>query len=225
MLIAILRTIILYTAVLIVIRIMGKRQVGELQPFDLAVTIMISELAAFPMQNTNIPLINSLLPILLILILQVYISFINTKSIKAREIVCGKPTMLIENGKLNESELRKHRINLHELLTELRTKGYYDLTDIEFAFMETNGQISVVPKSQRRPVTPKDLEIETDYEGPPHPLIVDGKVYQKNLAKIDLSKDWLKEELSQLGVTDLANVFFANIDADGNIYYQCYQEN
>ena len=224
MLIAVIRTTILYFLVLVVIRLMGKRQVGELQPFDLAVTIMISELAAFPMQHTNIPLINSVLPILLILALQIYLSVINTKSIKVRELVCGTPAMLIENGRINENELRKHRINLHELLAELRTKGYQNIRDIEFAFMETNGQISVVPKSQKRPLTPEDMGISTDYEGVPHPLIVDGKVYESNLNKLNLSREWLEEEVSELGVEDPSQILFANINADGSIYYQSYQQ-
>jgi uncharacterized membrane protein YcaP (DUF421 family) len=203
---------------------MGKRQVGELQPFDLAVTIMISELAAFPMQNTNIPLINSVLPIFLILALQIYISALNTKSIKARELICGKPTILIENGRLNESELKKHRINLHELLTELRVKGYPNLTEIEFAFLETNGKVSVIPKSQNRPVTPKDLELDTDYEGVPHPLIVDGQIYDQNLAKLNLSREWLENELSSQEIENAANILFASLDQDGSLYYQRYQD-
>lgn len=222
MLIVIIRTVVLYSTVLVVLRLMGKRQIGELQPFDLAVTIMVSELAAMPMQNTDIPLINSLLPISLILILQVYISVINTKSVKAREIVCGKPNMLIENGQLNETELRKNRISIHELLAELRVKGYHNLADIEFAFIETNGQVSVIPKSQKRPATPEDLEIETDYEGAAYSLIVDGVVYQKNLDKIGLSKQWLKNELSNFGINNLSNVLFANINSSGNIFYQLY---
>ncbi|ADL13044.1 DUF421 domain-containing protein [Acetohalobium arabaticum] len=222
MLIVIIRTVILYLAVLVVLRLMGKRQIGELQPFDLAVTIMVSELAAMPMQNTDVPLINSLLPISLILILQIYISVINTKSFKAREIVCGSPDILIENGQLNEEELRKNRISIHELLEELRVKGYHNLAEIEFAFIETNGQVSVIPKSQNRPVTPEDLEIETDYEGVAYSLIVDGKVYQPNLDEVGLSKDWLKNELSNFGINDLSDVLFANIDSSGNIFYQLY---
>ncbi|AGB42373.1 putative membrane protein [Halobacteroides halobius DSM 5150] len=220
MLIVIIRTIILYITVLVVLRLLGKRQIGELQPVDLAVTIIVSELAAMPMQNTDIPLINTLLPILLILILQVYTSVINTKSITARKLICGEPDMLIKNGELNEDKLRKNRINIHELIEELRVKGYHNLADIEFAFIETNGKISVIPKSQKRPINPQDLQIETDYEGVPFPLIVDGRVYKDNLDEIDLSPQWLKEELSEFGVKDLSNVLFANIDSTGNLFYQ-----
>lgn len=223
MFIAVIRTAILYLTVLVVIRIMGKRQVGELQPFDLAVTIMVSELAAFPMQNTNIPLINSLLPIFLILIFQVYISVINTKSIKARELICGTPTVLVENGRLKEGQLRKHRVNIHELLAELRSGGYPDLSEVEFAFLETNGQVSVMPKSQNRPVSPADLDLDTDYQGVPQPLVVDGKVYQGNLDKLGLSQEWLESELQDLGVEQPEDLLFANLDSQGNIYYQAYQ--
>ncbi|GAB6137257.1 DUF421 domain-containing protein [Halanaerobaculum tunisiense] len=224
MLIVIIRTIILYITVLAVLRLMGKRQIGELQPFDLAVTIIVSELAAMPMQNTDIPLINTLLPIFLILILQIYTSVINTKSITARKIICGKPDMLIENGQLNEQVLKRNRINIHELLEELRAKGYHNLADIEFAFIETNGQVSVIPKSQKRPVNPEDLQLDTDYEGVPYPLIVDGRVYEDNLAKVNLSRQWLKDELANLGVDDFSDILLANIDSNGNLFYQLFEQ-
>ncbi|MCK8825161.1 DUF421 domain-containing protein [Fuchsiella alkaliacetigena] len=223
MLISIIRTIILYCVVLITFRIMGKRQIGELQPYELAITIMISALAAIPMEDTDIPLINSLIPIIMLFILQIYMSIITTKSNLGRRIISGKPTILIENGKLVEGELQKTRININELLEHLRIKGYPNIADIEFAFIETNGTISVIPKSQKRPVNPKDLEIDTEYEGVPHPIIIDGKVYPKNLEKVGLSKKWLQNELSSFGITEISKVFFASLDCQGNLFYQTYR--
>ncbi|WP_027340802.1 DUF421 domain-containing protein [Halonatronum saccharophilum] len=222
MFIVIVRTLILYSVVLVTFRIMGKRQIGELQPFELAITIMISALAAIPMEDTSIPLINSLIPIFLLQSLQIYIAVINTKSNTARSIICGKPAILIENGLVNIIKMKKHRINVHELLEELRIKGYPNIADVELAFIETNGKISVIPKSQKRAVNPEDLNINTNYEGVPHSLIVDGKVYHKNLEKIGLTSEWLKNELSNFGIEDLSQVFFASIDSSGNLFYQKY---
>ncbi|WP_408954563.1 YetF domain-containing protein [Natroniella sp. ANB-PHB2] len=224
MFIVIIRTIILYTIVFLTFRVMGKRQIGELQPYELAITIMISALASIPMQDTDIPLINSLTPIILIFSIQIYMSAITTKSITGRRIICGKPTILIENGQIVEGELNKSRININELLEELRTKGYPDISEIEFAFIETNGSLSVIPKSQKRPVTPEDLNIATDYEGIPHPIIIDGQIHTKNLEKVGLTKEWIKQELISLGINNTSDVFFANLDSNGNLFYQVYRQ-
>ena len=224
MLIIAIRTIFLYLTVLVIFRIMGKRQIGELQPFELAITIMISALAAFPMEDTRLPLVNTLIPMIMLLCLHIYISFITLKSTPARRIICGKPTTLIENGTINEIELKKHRINIDELVEELRLKGYSNISDVEFAFIETNGQVSVIPKSQKRPVTPADLQIPTEYEGVSHSLIVDGKVYYQNLKKIGLTTDWLKTELRKLGISNFSDVLYASIDSAGKIYYQKTQK-
>ncbi|MCK8826330.1 DUF421 domain-containing protein [Natroniella acetigena] len=224
MFIVIIRTIILYTIVFLTFRVMGKRQIGELQPYELAITIMISALAAIPMQDTDIPLINSLTPIILIFSTQIYMSAITTKSTTGRRLICGKPTILIENGQIVEGELNKSRININELLEELRIKGYPDISEVEFAFIETNGALSIIPKSQKRPVTPEDLNIDTDYEGIPHPIIIDGQIHTKNLEKVGLSEEWLKEELISLGINNTSDIFFANLDSTGNLFYQVYRQ-
>src|SRR6056297_3166178 len=141
MLIVIARTLILYGVVIAVIRIMGKRQIGELQPYELAITIMISALAAIPMEDIGIPLLYSLIPILLLLSFQEFISLLTLKSSRARAIICGTPTVLIENGKIREDELKKLKINMNDLLEQLRIKGYNSIENVEFAIMETTGQI------------------------------------------------------------------------------------
>jgi len=220
MLIVIARTILLYGTVILVIRIMGKRQVGELQPFELAITIMISALAAIPMEDIDIPLLFSIIPIFLLLAFQVIISIISMRSTKARSFLCGKPTILIKNGRIIEDNLKKLRINLNDLLEQLRIKGYYNIADIEFAIMETTGKISVIPKSQKRPLTPDDLNIPTDYEGISQSLIIDGEVQHKNLAKIGLNEKWLLNELKKFNIYNLNQIFFAAIDSKGNLLYQ-----
>lgn len=223
MLIVFARTLILYALVVIVMRIMGKRQIGQLQPFELVVAIMISELAAVPMQNTGIPLVNGIVPILTLLVAQILVSFIALKSAKARAVICGTPSVLVENGKINEKVLRNEMVSLTDLLEQLRSKNVYNIADVEFAILETNGQLSVIPKSQKRPLNPEDMNIPTKYEGLPIDLIIDGEIMYKNLEKAELDEGWLRLELGKFGFASLQDVLFASIDTEGKLYYQVKQ--
>mgnify|MGYP000870970322 FL=1 len=224
MLISFFRTIILYAIVITALRIMGKRQIGELQPSELVVAIMISDLAAIPMQNTGIPLMNGIIPIITLIIAEVTLSFITLKSEKARTIICGKPSILIKNGKIVESEMEKLRFNLDDLLEELRMNNYPNIADVEFAILETNGQLSIIPKSQKRPVTPQDMNIQTKYEGLPLTIISDGKINYKNLYESNHDEKWLTQELNCLGIEKPSDVFLACLDSEGNLFYQLKQK-
>ncbi len=220
MLIVLVRTIILYSLVVAAMRIMGKREIGQLQPFELVVTIMLSELAAIPMQNPGIPLINGITPILTLLTAQVILSYISLKSDRARAVICGRPSVLVENGKIVEPELQRLRYNLSDLMEQLRTKNVANIADVEFAILETNGQLSVIPKSQKRPVIPEDLNLPTKYEGLPHTLIMDGHIIHKNLKKLNLDIQWLKQQLSSFGIQKPEEVLFASLDTEGKLYFQ-----
>lgn len=220
MLVVFVRALILYIIVVITMRIMGKRQIGQLQPFELAIAIMISELAAVPMQNTGIPLINGIIPILTLLIAQLVMSFLTLKSIRARALICGKPSILIENGKICEKELCREMYTLNDLLEQLRIKNVANLADVEFAILETNGQLSVIPKSQKRPLTPQDMNIQTSYEGLSLDVIIDGHVIEKNLEKSRLDLAWLVREIKKLGYSGPEDILFASLDSDGNLFHQ-----
>lgn len=220
MFVVMIRTVILYVLVSIVMRVMGKRQIGQLQPIELAVAVMVSALAALPMEDISIPLINSIIPILLLLIFQVTVSMVSLKSIKLRAIFSGKPTIVVENGKILQSEMVNLRININDLLEQLRLSGYPNIADVEFAIMETNGELSVIPKSQKRPVNPEDLNIDTQYEGLCYPLIIDGQVDRYNLKSTGLTEEWLKNELKKFGMDDLRQIFFASLDTNGDLYFQ-----
>lgn len=220
MLVVFTRTLILFILVVITMRVMGKRQIGELQPFELAVAILISELAAVPMQNTGIPLVNGIIPILTLLIAQMALSFIALKSTKARGVICGRPSILIENGKILEEELRKEMFTLNDLLEQLRINNTPNIADVEFAILETNGQLSIIPKSQKRALNAEDLNISTNYEGLPLDLIVDGNINYENLKKAKLNVPWLEDELKKFGVNTIDNVLFASLDSQGNLYWQ-----
>ena len=224
MLVVFTRALILYLIVVVVMRVMGKRQIGQLQPFELVITIMLAELAAVPMQNTGIPLINGIIPIATLLVAQIVFSYINLKSEKARAIICGKPSILISGGLIVEEELKKQRYTINDLMEQLRSKNVPNIADVEFAILETSGQISVIPKSQKRPIIPEDIKLETKYEGLPVELIVDGRILSDNLSKIGLNEEWLNEELNKLDITDKDGVLFASIDTSGNIFYQKRKE-
>ena len=220
MLILPLRAAILYLLVVLVVRIMGKHQIGQLQPYELVITIMISELAAVPMQDTDVPLINGIIPIFTLLIIQVSLSLLSLKSEKARRIICGGPSILIENGRINEPELTRLRFNLNDLIEQLRLKNSPNIADVEYAILETSGKLSVIPKSNKRPLQPEDLQLKTNYEGLPTTLIIDGVIQSNNLKMINLSEDWLRSELLQRGISDQREVLFASLDTQGLLYFQ-----
>jgi len=220
MLIVAVRTIILYAVILIVMRIMGKRQLGQLQPFELVITILISELAAIPMQDTGVPLINGIVPIIILMVAQIVLSFTTLKSEKARGIICGKPSILIEDGVIMESQLAKLHFNINDLLEQLRVKGYPDIKDVEFAILETEGQLSVIPKSTKRPVNPEDLSIPVTQERLPITLIIDGTILKQNLIIAKMSEKDLKDYLIQNNTSDYKKVLFAGLDSFGNLFFQ-----
>ncbi len=218
--VVIFKTILMYTLVVASMRIMGKRQIGELQPFEFAVTIMISELATFPMSEKDSSIFEAIIPIIILVACQFFISFISVKSIKARAIICGRPRTLISNGALLENNLRSELYTINDLLEQLRISSVQNIYDVEHAVLETNGQLSVVLKSQKRPLTPSDMKIETEYEGLTLDIIIDGVVHHENLklAKVDIS--WLLNELKNKGWPNPKDIFYASLDTEGNFYFQ-----
>lgn len=220
MLLTIIRTAILFLILVIALRVMGKRQVGQLQPYELAVTITIADLAVVPMESTSFPLISGIVPIFVLVVLGVILSYVSLKSIKMRGIICGRPSIIIQNGKIVEQELTGLRYDINDLLEQLRIKNVPNVADVEFAILETSGSISVIPKSQKRPLNPEDMNIPTKYEGIPMTLIIDGHVLQENLNRINLNTQWLQGELDKFGINDLKKVLFASLDTNGNLFYQ-----
>ncbi len=214
------RTLIIYAFVLIVIRIMGKREVGQLEPFDLVIAIMIAEIAGIGIENIDMPLWRIILPIVTLLGAQISLAYISLKNEKARAWINGRPSIIIENGKIKESELRKLKYSLTDLLAQLRMKDTPNIADVEYAVLENSGDLTVVPKSQKRPITPKDLGIETEYEGLPTSLIIDGVLNYENIEKVNMNTDWLKEELKKFGIEKTEDCFLASIDGAGQLFLQ-----
>jgi uncharacterized membrane protein YcaP (DUF421 family) len=213
-----LRTLFMYLMVLVVLRIMGKREVGELSPFDLVVAIMIAELAAIPMENIKIPLTHGIIPIVTLMVAEVGLAYLCLKSERARNWINGKPNVLIANGKIVELEMRKCRYNISDLMAQLREKGIVNIADVEFAILETSGELSVIPKSQKRPLCPEDLNVKTEYEGLPIILIDDGRILHKHLKDNNLSLEWLECQINLKGAKSIKDVLFASLDSQGNLF-------
>ncbi len=220
MILIVVRTLILYITTLIALRIMGKKQMGQLQPYELVVIIMIAELAAIPMQNTSIPLINGIIPIFILFAAEVTLSYISLKSATARGIICGKPSILINNSEIQEDELRRLRYNINDLLEQLRLKDVSNIADVAYAILETSGQLSVILKSQNMPLQPKDMGIYTPPGLLPTTLIIDGQLVKENFQRLELSLEWLKGELEKDGIADIKQVLFAYLDKQGDLLYQ-----
>lgn len=219
MLINFVRAIIIYILVLIVMRLMGKREIGQLQPFELVISIMIADLASIPMTDPGVPIFNGLVPILGLLAMHLLITVLNIKSVNIRKITCGKPTILVYRGKIDEEALRKERFTVSELQERLRGKEIFNLGDVEFAILETNGEVSVIQKPNKRNAIPEDFNIMPEYEGLPYDLVVDGKIMYENLTKIGKNERWLKNQIDKFKTTP-ENVLIATMDGKGNFFCQ-----
>ena len=223
MLITFFRAIVLYLIVLVVMRLMGKREIGQLQPFELAISIMIADLASIPMTEIGIPIFNGIVPILGLLVMHLIISLINLKSLKAREIICGKPSILIYRGKINEKELKKERFTINELEERLRGNNVVNLGDVEYAILETSGQVTVIQKPEKRNTIPEDFNIVPEYEGIPYDLVVDGKVMNKNLKAIGKNYNWLKKQVEKFDIKP-EEALVVTIDGKGQMFCQKKEE-
>lgn len=219
MLVTFFRAILLYIIVLIVMRLMGKREIGQLQPFELAISIMIADLASIPMTDTGVPISNGIIPILGLLVMHLVISVVNLKSIKVREIICGKPRILIYRGRIDEKALKKERFTINELEERLRGNNVVNLGDVEYAILETSGNITVIQKPEKRNTIPEDFNIVPDYEGISYDLVVDGKIMDENLKKLGKNYQWLKKQVEKFNIRP-EEALVVTIDGKGQIFCQ-----
>lgn len=213
------RTVIIYVLVLIVMRFMGKREIGQMQPFELVISIMIADLASTPMAEPGIPILYGIIPILGLLFMHIIISVLNIKSVKLRGIICGKPTILIDKGRIDESALIKENFTINELQERLRVNNVNNITDVEYAILETSGQISVILKSEKRTVTPEDLNLNVEPTKISYDLIIDGKIMYDNLNKLGKDKKWLEDEALKLNLIPSQVLIFV-LNGDGTFFYQ-----
>lgn len=219
MLVLFIRSILIYIVVLLVMRLMGKREIGQLQPFELVISIMIADLAATPIANSGIPITNGIIPILGLLFMDLLISVGNMKSLKIRQLISGKPSLLIYRGKIDEKVLRKERFTINELQERLRDKDIMNLGDVEYAILETSGQINVIQKPNKRNAIPEDFGIEPEYEGISYDLIIDGVIMYDNLEILKKDYKWLKKEIEKFGY-EPEEALIATIDGKGQLFSQ-----
>lgn len=215
-----LRTVILYLLVFATLRLTGKRQVSDLQPFDLVMTLLLAELVSDPISDNSIPLLHGVVPICALFLLQWLLTFVSMKSERARQVLCGSPLVVIEKGKIQEQVMREARYTLNDLLEELRDKNVFDISDVEYAILETNGRINVLLHEQQQQPTRKDLALPAGTDVPAAVVITDGRVHDRVLKELDRSPKWLQSQLTKKGIQSPKEVFFASINGEGELFVQ-----
>lgn len=216
----IIRTFFLYLVVILTMRLMGKRQIGELQPFEFAIAVMISDLAAIPLADDEKELHHALIPIAVLIVCQISISFLSIKGVRIREVICGKPILLIRDGKMLEKNMRKEMYTINDLLEQLRFNSIQNVSDVEYGILETNGQLSVLLKSNKRAVTPEDLDMDLPPENFSRDIIVDGKLIGRTLERMQIKREWVDNALKEFGVNDYSQVFYASINNQMTLFVQ-----
>lgn len=218
MMTAFARTVILYFLIMIGLRLMGKRQIGELEPSELVLTMMISDLATVPMQDFGIPLLAGVIPILTLLALSLLMSQLSLRNLRFRELVCGTPAVLVRNGVIQQSVMRKNRYTVDELLEELREQGFSCVEDVKYAVLENSGQLSVLPWTRQQPPTAAQLHLEVEDDVTlPTVLVNDGRVLHKNLAACGRDFAWLQKQLRERQLASPKEVFLLTLDEQGRV--------
>ena len=213
MLISLLRSMILYTLLILVIRAMGKRQIGQMEASEFVVTMLIADLASVPMQNNAISLFSGLVPILAVLALELILSVASMKLLGVRRLLCGRPVILIEHGRICESNLRRTRVTLEELACLLRALGVPDYAEVNYAILETNGALSVFPYARFRPASAMDAGIEVREAGLPVTVVADGRLLADHLRRTGHDRAWLEAQLRSAGCP-LDRVLLLQVDGD-----------
>lgn len=224
MMIGLIRSLVLYFLVVFLYRLMGKRQIGEMQPGELVLAIMISDIASVPMQAMEVPLLSGVVPILALMCMEVFLSFAAQKSEKIRKIISGEPSLVILNGKIMVKEMKRLRFNLDDLFEQLRNQGYFDIGDVAVAILETNGVLSVLAKADKQTVTCKDMHIEASDEGYSNPVIKDGVVDFEALFRIGRNEKWLKAKLRERDIRTPQDVFLFCADRQKVTFVQLKKE-
>jgi len=208
----------LYILIIAGVRLMGKRQVGELEPSELVLSLIIADLASVPMQDYGIPLLTGVVPILTLLSLTMVLSVLTMKSVRFRVLMCGRPSVVIENGTVVQREMSKNRLTVDELLEELRVQGYTDLSVVKYAILETNGQLSILPYADQKPPTARQMKVTAREGGLPRVVVSDGRLLEHNLKSLGHDRPWLERQLAQRGCRDASEVFLMLVDEADSIY-------
>ena len=218
MIMSYVRTIALYLVLIVCVRLMGKRQIGEMEPTEFVVTMLLANLAAIPMQDGAIPLYSGLVPILTVLGSELVLSGLILRSVRLRQLLCGKPVILIDNGKILQENLKSARINLDELTGQLRAKDVLDIRTVQFAILETSGDLSVFPYPKEKPASAKDAGVQATGQHLPVTVVEDGYLSRENLERAKKDEKWLEKVLSQhnCGIQD---TFLLTVDESGQVVW------
>lgn len=219
MIIAVVRSVLLYLIIIMGIRLLGKHQVSELEPAEFVLALIIADVASVPMQDFGIPLLMGVIPIVTLLCLSMILSMLSMKSLKLRALLTGVPSILIRDGKLDQKEMRRTRMTLDEVLEELRLQGYTELSAIRYAILETNGQLSLLPYANQKPPTAEDLDVCVTDCGLPLVLINDGRLISANLKRRGLDEKWLQKRLAEHKATSVQEVFLLTVDEQNQVYF------
>lgn len=217
MIITVIRTVIMYAFVVLTLRLMGKRQIGELEPSELVVTIIISEIAAMPITNAGEPVLGSILAIMILLILEVVLSFLAYKNIHLRSFLYGRPSIFFKQGKIDQQEMKRQRFNLGDLMEEVRNSGAASLDEVAYIIMETNGNVSVILNAKNRPVTPDDINLSPEETEISYVIIDNGSLIKNNLKRLGFDMNWLHKRLKENHVNNIRDVFYCCSDANGKV--------
>ena len=216
---AFFRTVILYFLIMTGLRLMGKRQIGELEPSELVLTMMLSDLATVPMQDFGIPLLSGVVPILTLLAISMLLSQLSLHSLRVRRLLCGAPTVLIDRGRVCQAEMKRNRFTLDELLEQLRSQGYCSPEAVKYAVLENSGKLSILPWPKEQPATVGQLhKVVADDVTLPRILINDGRVLTENLRRCGRDRTWLQEQLSRRGLRSPEEIFLLTIDETGTLF-------
>lgn len=218
MFVILMRTALLYSLLLLAVRLLGKRQLGEMEPSEFVVSMLLANLATIPMEEPDAPIFNGILPILLVFAAERIIAYASLRSVRVRRFFCGKPVILIENGKISAKNLRRTRVNLDELTMHLREKDIFDLSTVKFAILETNGQLSTLLYAKDSPPTVRDMGIKATENQLPITLISDGKIMKDNLSLANKDIHWIHGYLRQRNCA-LKDVLLLTIDPTEKVYF------
>ncbi len=220
MLTVFVRVLIIYITVLVFLRLMGKRQIGEMQPYEVVITLIIADLATLPMSDSNIPLLHGILPLAILVLVHYCITLLTRKNIKIRRIISGRPVVIINPNGLVYQAFKDLNINIDDITEMLRQNGYYSFDQILYAIIETNGKISVIPKSENAPATAQDVGANNPQAQIPSIVISDGKIMESQIKESGLDSKKLNKILDYLEITSVKDLIILSIDDNGKVYYQ-----
>lgn len=214
------RSLILYGIILFLIRIMGKRQIGEMQPFELVITLIIADLATIPMAETQLPLIQGIIPLLTLVCVHYFICLLSRKSVTFRKIFSGKPVILVDPQGINFENLRRVNMNFNDLTEGIHNAGYFNLEEILYVILQTNGTMAIINRAAYAPLTADDIKIEKEQASLPIIIITKGKILKENMKLAGINEDFINDEISKIGIKDIKDIMILTLNNSGKMYIQ-----